>query len=130
MTKCSSAQKGTVHFIVVLVVLVIVGGIVWFLAPKKDSKISPQDFAASFQAKPFQDVSPDDKNYAAIKYLSREGILDGNKDGKFNPQDTMSRAGWMQVLVKLTGITPDENVYKNCFPDFFVCFLKSGVSCC
>lgn len=79
----------------------------------------------------FSDVELKDEHYIAIDYLFGEGILSGYSDGTFKPDNTVNRAELLKILVQGQGITPDENVYKNCFPDVgtdwyakYVCYAK------
>src|SRR3989338_5338729 len=68
-------------------------------------------------AKTFDDVEYDDDNYVAVEYLVSIGTLEGYPDGSFQPNTTVNRAEIMKILVAGQGISPDENVYKDCYPD-------------
>ncbi|MBI4035917.1 S-layer homology domain-containing protein [Candidatus Daviesbacteria bacterium] len=127
MTRHFLAQKGAVHIVAILVVLAVFGAIIWFFIKGRNTPPSFEEIA-SLKQKPFEDVSVNDKNYTAISYLAREGVLEGDKDGKFNSKDVLTRAGWTVILVRLTGITPDEGTYKNCFSD--VGLGKDAASIC
>lgn len=95
---------------------IMAAGAVLFFTQGRNSQFFSEDKIVT-DFKPFQDVSAKDKNYSAIVYLSREKVLGADQDGKFNPQKTLSRAEWVGILVKLTGIVPESNLYRNCFPD-------------
>lgn len=68
-------------------------------------------------ASTFGDVASSNTNYVAIEYLVSIGTLEGYSDGTFKPNQTINRAELMKILVAGQGIDPDENTYKNCFPD-------------
>ncbi|MFA6023722.1 MAG: S-layer homology domain-containing protein [Candidatus Gracilibacteria bacterium] len=80
----------------------------------------------------FSDVESDHDNYAAVEYLYEEGVIGGYEDGSFKPENTVNRAELLKILVEGQGITPDAELYKNCFPDVttdwyakYVCYAKS-----
>lgn len=80
---------------------------------------------------PFDDLDVEEENFPAINYLYGEEIIGGYDDGTFKPDNTVNRAELLKILVEGQGITPDENVYKNCFPDVttdwyakYVCYAK------
>ena len=79
----------------------------------------------------FSDVDVENKKNPAIDYLYDEEVLAGYEDGSFKPENTVNRAELLKILVEGQGITPDENTYKNCFPDVttewyakYVCYAK------
>ncbi|MBT5016808.1 hypothetical protein HN748_01260 [Candidatus Peregrinibacteria bacterium] len=72
---------------------------------------------SSVSAATFPDVSTDHDNSVAIEYLVNIGTLQGYPDGTFQPSTTINRAELMKVLVAGQGIVPDEETYKDCFPD-------------
>lgn len=87
--------------------------------------------ASALEDPVFSDVGLKDENYIAIDYLFGAGILSGYSDGTFKPDNTINRAELLKILVEGQNITPDENVYKNCFPDVgidwyakYVCYAK------
>lgn len=125
------SEKGAVHFIVILAVLAVFGTLIWVFLSNKDAKVSPGKIATSLKFRSFQDISPEDNNYTAVEYLFREGVLERDESKLFNPAGVVSRFEWVQMLVELTGITPDKEKYKNCFSDVgkeqfapAVCFAK------
>jgi len=65
----------------------------------------------------FDDVPSDHDNRAAIEYLVTTGTLQGYDDGNFYPELAINRAELMKVLVAGQGISPDPEIYNNCFPD-------------
>ncbi len=79
----------------------------------------------------FKDVGSEDLAYAAIEYFAEKGILEGYEGGVFAPNSEVNRAEAVKIMVLVTGVDPDANVYKNCFPDVqeewfarFVCYGK------
>lgn len=66
--------------------------------------------------KKLSDIS-NHKNQKAIQYLYDQKIIQGYKDGTFQPERTLNRAELLKILVSSTGTTPDHNQYNNCFPD-------------
>ena len=79
----------------------------------------------------FTDVDADHDNYTAIEYLHAENVIAGYDDGSFKPDDTVNRAELLKILVEGQGMTPNEETYKNCFPDVttdwyakYVCYAK------
>lgn len=114
------SEKGIVHIIPLLIAGLIIVAIGWFLYSRNGleiGKISIEDKIASLQSKPFKDVSLDNKNYIATKYLAREGVLKADQNGNFNPESVLTRSEWAVVLVKLAGVEPDQSIYKNCYTD-------------
>lgn len=130
MTNRFSAQKGTINLIIVLVLLAVLGSLVWFFTSHKNIKTSLENLT-SIKLKSFKDISLEDENYAAVEYLFRERVLERGENNLFEPANIISKREWVGMLVKLTGITPDENIYKNCFSDIgegkseaAICFAK------
>lgn len=69
------------------------------------------------------------QNETAISYLYDNGIVEGYPDGTFKPDNNLTRAELMKILVLGAGYDPDENEYNGCFPDVgtdwfarYVCF--------
>jgi hypothetical protein len=80
----------------------------------------------------FTDVSYLDEHYDAIAALTEEGVFSGYSNGSFKPNDTINRAELLKIFVEGRGLDPDENQYKNCFPDVsqewfaqYVCYAKA-----
>jgi len=113
------AQRGIIHIPIILVILAVVGAAIWFFFSKSDLNFgtSIEDKIANLAPKPFKDVSAEGKNYTAIKYLAREGVLEGDGNGNFNPNEKLTRAEWAVLLTKMAGVTPDQNKYRNCYSD-------------
>ncbi len=81
----------------------------------------------------FSDVATTHKNHTAINYLQAEEVIGGYPDGTFRPNSSINRAEMMKILVEGQGITPDENTYRDCFPDVssewfakYVCYAKDN----
>lgn len=68
-------------------------------------------------ANTFSDLENSHGNFVAIEYLVSIGTLEGYDDGTFKPAKTVNRAELMKILVSGQGIEPDEETYKECFPD-------------
>ncbi len=71
------------------------------------------------------------QNETAIQYLYDKGIVEGYPDGTFKPDNNLTRAELMKILVLGAGYDPDANQYNNCFPDVgdewfarYICFAK------
>lgn len=67
----------------------------------------------------FPDV-PDNhplKNH--IEELVRIGVINGNPDGTFAPEENVNRAAMMKMLYEATGKTPDP-LSVRCFPDVVI----------
>ena len=54
------------------------------------------------------------KETAAIEAMTARGIINGRDDGKFYPQDSMTRAAFSAIMVRGLGLTPAAN---NAFKD-------------
>ena len=52
---------------------------------------------------PFADVSEDDWYYEAVKFVQERGLMNGYSDGRFGPDDTLSRAQLAQILFNKEG---------------------------
>ena len=76
------------------------------LAPVPDLDTETNAEPAPEQQKPvFSDVSEEDWFYEPVEYLTSEGILRGFEDGTFRPQDTMTRAQFLKLM--LAPFVPD-----------------------
>lgn len=65
--------------------------------------------------KTFPDVTAAScKESAAIEAMTARGIINGRDDGKFHPQDSMTRAAFSAIMVRGLGMTPVAN---NAFKD-------------
>ncbi|MFC1647447.1 S-layer homology domain-containing protein [Patescibacteria group bacterium] len=73
-------------------------------------------------------------NHTAIQYLYDNEIVEGYPDGTFKPDNPLTRAELMKILVLGAGFDPDAEVYNGCFPDVedewfarYICFaLENG----
>ena len=52
---------------------------------------------------PFTDVSEDDWFYEAVRFVHERGLMNGYEDGRFGPNDTLSRAQLAQILFNKEG---------------------------
>ena len=50
---------------------------------------------------PFSDVSEGDWYYEAVRFVHERGLMNGYSDGRFGPNDTLSRAQLAQILFNL-----------------------------
>ncbi|MFH1534338.1 MAG: S-layer homology domain-containing protein [Nitrospirota bacterium] len=64
----------------------------------------------------FPDVPEDHENYAAIEYLDTNGVINGYQDGTFGPEDLVTRAQAMKIVVGALGID-FSGTYSQDFPD-------------
>jgi len=80
----------------------------------------------------FSDIYSSHRNYEAVKFLTYIGVLEGYEDGTFKPNKTINRAELIKVMIHGSlGETPDEDTYRDCFPDVtdewfasYVCYAK------
>ena len=52
---------------------------------------------------PFADVSEDDWHYEAVRFVQEQGLMSGYSDGRFAPEDTLSRSQLAQILFNKEG---------------------------
>lgn len=52
---------------------------------------------------PFTDVSENDWYYEAVRYVHEQGLMNGYSDGRFGPNDMLSRAQLAQILFNKEG---------------------------
>ena len=52
---------------------------------------------------PFADVSEDDWHYEAVRFVQEQGLMNGYSDGRFAPEDTLSRSQLAQILFNKEG---------------------------
>lgn len=52
---------------------------------------------------PFSDVSEGDWYYEAVRFVHERGLMNGYSDGRFGPNDTLSRAQLAQILFNKEG---------------------------
>ena len=66
----------------------------------------------------FSDIYESDPLTFTAAYLQESDIIDGYDDGTFRPLSLINRAEFMKMIVEgVTGETPDEETYKDCFKD-------------
>lgn len=63
----------------------------------------------------FPDVPTTHPNAPAIEYLQSRGVISGAEDGKFYPDNVVSRAELLKMVFRTKGITPSSP--GNSFPD-------------
>lgn len=52
---------------------------------------------------PFRDVRPGDWCFEAVRFVRENGLMDGYSDGRFGPDETLSRAQLAQILYNKEG---------------------------
>ncbi|WP_304583464.1 S-layer homology domain-containing protein [Acutalibacter muris] len=52
---------------------------------------------------PFKDVKESDWFFDAVKYVNQNGLMVGDKNGRFNPRSNLTRAEFAQILYKKEG---------------------------
>ena len=79
----------------------------------------------------FSDLAEGDDYYDAIMHLCENWIVQGYEDGEVKPQNEINRAELLKIIVEGMNITPDEEQYRDCFPDVasdwyakYVCYAK------
>lgn len=55
------------------------------------------------EAGPFRDVRPGDWCFEAVRFVRESGLMDGYSDGRFGPDETLSRAQLAQILYNKEG---------------------------
>lgn len=88
----------------------------------------------SFIQASYSDVSTDYKYVNAIEFMTKEGVIQGNPDGTYQPERNLNRAELLKILIEARFETEFET-YANsrCFPDVkkgewfekYVCFAKA-----
>ena len=64
----------------------------------------------------FPDVPVSYVHYQAIEALVNAGVIDGNPDGTFQPEQSVNRAAFLKMLYKAKGKVPDPSSVR-CFRD-------------
>lgn len=70
------------------------------------------DRSGEFTDAPFQKPEA-----VAISVLKNIGIIDGNPDGTFAPNDTLTRAAFIKIIILSSGPTSSPSLNYQCFPD-------------
>ncbi len=65
----------------------------------------------------FSDVTPDKWFYDDVVRLEKFGIIDGFPDGKFHPDEAVSNAEFIKILLEASGFNTDTPVGEKIFPD-------------
>ena len=106
---------------------------------RKDYLASQQDIISNVNIAPtdtalsstiiFTDIEDNHRQATAIKYLKRQGIIQGYADGSFKANNTVNRAELMKILI---GDSLPNGTYENCFKDVhqewfapYVCYAKN-----
>jgi hypothetical protein len=81
----------------------------------------------------FPDVTPETKYKPAIEYLAEKGIINGYSNGTFGPNNTLTRAELLKILLEAQdGFVLPPVPSEPCFPDVgtagwfvpYVCYAK------
>ena len=67
----------------------------------------------------FSDVPRGDSEYLAIKYLERQGVVNGYSDQTFRPEQAVNRVEALKMILVATQltITPQESVFSDVPPE-------------
>lgn len=74
-------------------------------------------FAADANAQTFDDVSEDNPYYEGIEYLYEQGVVNGEGDGLFHPEDPINRAAATKILAKMSMAYSYLEEGETCFDD-------------
>lgn len=81
----------------------------------------------------FSDVASNNSHKNAIDYLTSHAVVSGFPDGQFKPQQRITRAELMKIVVRARGGNPSPREFNSCFDDVanewfapFVCFAKDS----
>lgn len=92
---------------------------------------SSKEVAGLTVAFSFPDLNSSDDEFEAVMGLYDLGIIEGYPDGSFQPDGVVNRAELLKLLVEGIGITPDADVYRDCFSDVsdewyapYICYAK------
>ncbi len=82
----------------------------------------------------FPDVTEETQYQSAIEYLADKGIINGYADGSFGPENTLTRAELLKILLEAKeGFAKPNTPTEPCFPDVattdwyapYVCHAKA-----
>jgi outer membrane protease len=67
----------------------------------------------------FSDVSPKASYADEVNHLASLGIINGNENGKFNPNDKITREQFARLIIAAADEDYKADIYKNStvFPD-------------
>ena len=72
-------------------------------AVKVEATFVPAETPGTPWVNPFSDVSEGDWYYEAVRFVQERGLMNGYSDGRFGPNDTLSRAQLAQILFNKEG---------------------------
>lgn len=87
-----------------------------------------KDFSLSSDEVMYSDVGKNDKNYAAICALSALNYMNGEGDGKFNPDEAISETDALTVMCKMMGF----NIYaesRGGYPQGYISAARESKIC-
>ena len=68
----------------------------------------------------YPDVAEDHENFDAIEYLDDNEIVNGYEDGTFGPNNSVTRAEAMKIILSALNIEVESNL-DEIFPDGSYC---------
>ncbi len=74
-------------------------------------------YAVGYSPVEFNDVNENDWFYKAVSYISAREITAGDKNGCFMPNESLTRADYLVMLMRAYGIEPSGDVYVDSFAD-------------
>lgn len=76
----------------------------------------------------YTDIDSNYWAYTSISQLTQQGILAGYPDGKFNPEDRMTIAEFLTVLVKIIGYDADVSITSPHWAQGYIdCAIKNNI---
>lgn len=74
---------------------------------------SVASMASTNSVENFSDVQSQQKNYVAINYLHEKGIIEGYEDSTFKPNQKISRAEALKMIILATGIFTEDEIQNS-----------------
>jgi len=85
---------------------------------------------SSASAQGFSDIKDSDDE---ISLLLESGVVEGRSEGKYEPDERVTRAEMLKIILESRGEDIDEKKHRNCFPDVahewfakYVCYGKNN----
>jgi len=86
-------------------------------------QLVPQAIAAGPR---FKDVPATSWAFTAVADLSARGLVTGYEDGKFHPDDAVTRAEYAKLVCSALGVEPDTTVTSDPFKDVTSSYWAAG----
>ncbi|MFA7636756.1 MAG: S-layer homology domain-containing protein [Monoglobales bacterium] len=76
-------------------------------------------FFGGFSVTAFPDVTEDNTHFEAVTYLTEKKVIDGYEDGTFKPENTITRAEFVKMLLEFLGFGNiyGDSIVKTSFSD-------------